>query len=89
MTSKADRRANAAEMRLGYRLMGIAFQSTAEVAAGLGIGWLVDKLRGGGNTGMMIGGILGVVVAMGTLIRQGIKTMKELDEIEKRRRRGE
>lgn len=88
MSTPLDRASEAAEVRIGYRLMGLAFQVTSEVGAGVGIGWLVDWFRGGGTTGLMIGGIIGVIVAMFTLIRQGLKAMKELDEIDKRRKRG-
>ena len=84
----SERAAEAAEVRIGYRLLGLGFQVTSEVGAGVGIGWLVDWFRGGGTTGVMIGGIAGVAVAMFTLIRGGMNTMKELDEIDKRRKRG-
>lgn len=74
-------------MRLGYRMMGVAFQVTSEVAAGAGLGWLVDWYRGGGSMGVIIGGSIGVLVAMWTLIRQGLRVSRELDELEKKRRR--
>jgi len=75
-------------MRIGYRMMGVAFQVTSEVAAGAGLGWLFDWYRGGGSIGVIVGGSIGVVVAMWTLIRQGMKVSRELDELEKARRRG-
>ncbi len=75
-------------MRLGYRMMGVAFQVTSEVAAGAGIGWGIDWLRGGGSAGLIIGGAVGVLVGMYTLIRQGLKVSNELDAIDRRRRHG-
>lgn len=88
MDTPSERAADAAEVRIGYRLLGLGFQVTAEVGAGVGIGWLIDWYRGTGTTGVMVGGIIGVIVAMFTLIRGGMRTMKELDEIDKRRKRG-
>ncbi|MBM4112034.1 MAG: hypothetical protein FJ253_01470 [Phycisphaerae bacterium] len=35
-------------MRLGLRMMGVDFQVTSELAAGAGIRWLIDWLRGYG-----------------------------------------
>jgi len=88
VSTPSERASEAAEVRIGYRLMGLAFQVTSEVVAGVAIGWFIDWMRGGGTTGLMIGGILGVAVAMFTLVRGGFKTMKELDAIDKRRKRG-
>lgn len=80
---------DAAEMRLGYRMMGVAFQASSEVAAGAGIGWFIDWLRGGTNSlGLIIGGACGVILSMYTLIRQGLKVSNQLDAMEKRRRSG-
>jgi len=86
--SRARASSNAAEMRIGYRMMGVAFQVTSEVAAGVFIGWFIDWMRGGGTMGMIIGGSIGVAVAMFTLIRQGLRVTKELDEIDRRKRSG-
>ena len=35
------------EVRMGYRMMGIGFESVSQVGAGLLIGWLIDHLRAG------------------------------------------
>lgn len=67
------------EIRMGWRMVGLAWQTTSEVAAGLLLGWLADKWRGSGNLGMAIGGTLGIVVGLVTLIRGAMKMNAELD----------
>lgn len=78
-----------AETRIGYRMMAVAFQVTGEVVAGVVIGAFIDWLRGGGTTATIIGGAVGVLVAITTLIRQGLRVSRELDELERRKKRGQ
>ncbi len=75
----------AREERVGWKMAGIGMQTTSEVAAGLLIGWLVDWWRGAGHTGVMVGGIAGIAVAMWTLISRALKLNKELDRNRTRR----
>lgn len=82
----AKRKDDEQEVRIGMRLMGVGFQVSSEVAAGAGIGWLVDHFFKTGTRGVMIGGIAGVCVAMFTLVRQGLKITKELDAMDRRKR---
>jgi len=60
------------EMRIGLRMMGLAWAMLSEVLAGTGIGWLVDHFWGTAPTGMTIGACIGIVVAMYSLIRGGL-----------------
>jgi len=60
------------EMRIGFRMMGLAWAMLSEVLAGLGIGWLVDHFWGTAPTGMTIGACIGILVAMYSLIRGGL-----------------
>ena len=34
------------EMRIGFRMMGLAWQMVTEVLAGAGVGWVVDHFAG-------------------------------------------
>jgi F0F1-type ATP synthase assembly protein I len=57
------------QLRLMWRVAGMAFMVSAEVAAGAGIGWLIDRWAGTGQRWMTIGGIAGIAVGLTTFIR--------------------
>ncbi len=59
-------------MRIGFRMMGLAWLMVTEVLAGAGIGWIVDHYAGTAPNGMMTGAIIGIVVSMYSLIRGGL-----------------
>lgn len=95
-SSTADRRARArkaarddAETRIGWRMAGLGFEVAAQVAAGALLGWLYDRYIGHGTSGILVGAILGLAVAMWTLIRGSLKLNRELDKQAPLRGRGE
>jgi F0F1-type ATP synthase assembly protein I len=53
------------EVRMGYRMMGIGFESVSQVGAGLLIGWLIDRWRGQGDWGVTIGSAAGAPKVLG------------------------
>ncbi len=73
---------------MGYRMMGIGFESVSQVGAGLLIGWLIDRWRGQGQWGVVIGGAAGVLVGVVSLVRNAWKMNAELDRSAQRRRQG-
>ena len=77
------------EVRLGYRMMGIGFESVSQVGAGLLIGWLIDRWRGQGDWGVTIGSAAGVLVGVYTLVRSAWKMNAELDRRPPERRNKE
>jgi len=76
------------EVRMGYRMMGIGFESVSQVGAGLLIGWLIDRWRGHGDLGVIIGGAAGVLVGVVSLVRSAWKMNTELDRSAAERRKG-
>ena len=60
-------------------MAGIGFQTSSEVAAGALLGLGFDWWRGEGSTGVLIGGIVGIVVGMTSLIRGAMKLNREFD----------
>lgn len=54
-------------------LIGLGMQVTSEVAAGVLLGIGVDYLLGTRNRWVVVGAILGVVVAMWTMIRTAMR----------------
>ena len=74
------------EVRMGYRMLGIGFEAVSQVAAGLLIGWLIDRWRGQGGMGMVIGGAAGVLVGVVSLVRSAWKMNAELDRSARQRR---
>lgn len=62
-----------AQMQLMWRLTGLAFMMSSEVAAGALIGWGIDHWQGTGTRWLTIGGIIGIVVGMTSFIRGALK----------------
>ena len=58
--STSSKAQNEAETRLGWRMAGLAFTMSSEVAAGAILGWLVDWLAGTKPKGLIIGAIVGI-----------------------------
>ncbi len=81
------------EMRIGLRMMGLAWAMLSEVLAGVGIGWLVDHFWGTRPTGMTIGACIGILVAMYSLVRGGLSMNAYLEgrgkPLERRAKQGE
>jgi F0F1-type ATP synthase assembly protein I len=75
------------EVRMGFRMMGIGFEAVSQVAAGLLLGFLWDKWRGT-ETGVVVGGAIGVLVGVISLVKSAWKLNAELDRNAARRRKG-
>ena len=67
------------EMRIGWRMGGLGMEVAAQVAAGALLGWLFDRWRGTGSTGLLVGSVIGIVVGLWSLIRGALKLNRELD----------
>jgi F0F1-type ATP synthase assembly protein I len=66
--------------RVGWRMVGVGMQVSSEAIAGALLGWLVDWWMGNQrHWGLLIGGTLGIVVALVTLIRTAWKLNQEMD----------
>ena len=68
------------EIRVGWRMAGLGMEVSAQVAAGALLGWGFDQWRGTGPKGILTGSVIGIVVAMWSLIRGAIKMNRMLDE---------
>ncbi len=56
MNTQGPRRAESdAEIRVGWKMGGLGMEVAAQVAAGAVLGWLFDKWRGTGTTGLLVG----------------------------------
>lgn len=60
-------------------MAGLGFQVATEVAAGALLGWLFDRWRGTGSTGMLTGALIGIAVALFSLVRGARKLHRALD----------
>ena len=69
------------EIRIGWRMGGLGMEVAAQVAAGAVLGWLWDRWRGTGPTGLLVGSVIGIVVGLGNLIRGALKLNRELDRV--------
>jgi F0F1-type ATP synthase assembly protein I len=86
----SDRRprrgATEGEIRVGWRMGGLGMQVASEAGAGALLGWLFDWWRGTAPTGLLVGAVIGIVVALWSLIKGGLKLNRELDREAARRR---
>ena len=57
------------ELRLGWRMAGLAFTMASEAGAGALMGWLVDHFAGTAPTGLLVGSIAGIAVGMLSFVR--------------------
>jgi F0F1-type ATP synthase assembly protein I len=74
------------EIRVGWRMGGLGMQVASEAGAGALLGWLFDRWRGTAPTGLLVGAVIGIVVALWSLIRGGLKLNRDLDREAARRR---
>ncbi len=74
------------EVRIGWQMAGLGFQASSEAIAGAGLGWLFDRWRGTGPTGVLVGASIGIVVGLFTLVRRSMQLNRRLDDIARRRR---
>src|SRR4029453_2192445 len=57
------------ELRLGWRMAGLAFTMASEAGAGALMGWLVDHFAGTAPTGLLGGSIAGIAVGLLSFVR--------------------
>jgi F0F1-type ATP synthase assembly protein I len=72
------------EMRIGFRMMGLAWQMVTEVLAGAGLGWVADHFAGTAPLWLAIGAGLGIVVSIYSLVRGGLSMNAYLEQRSKR-----
>jgi F0F1-type ATP synthase assembly protein I len=73
-----DAAREAEEVRIGYRMLGLGFQVVSEVGAGLLLGWLLQWATGW-KWSIAVGGVVGIVVGLTTLVRSAWKMNASLD----------
>ncbi len=82
--NRDKQRADESQMRIGWRMFGLAWIMSSEVAAGALIGWGWDEWQGTDRTGLMVGASIGIGVGLYSLIRGAYKAVNEMDRIERR-----
>jgi F0F1-type ATP synthase assembly protein I len=65
---------------------GLGMQVASEAGAGALLGWAFDVWRGTEPTGLLVGALIGITVALWSLIRGGLKLNRDLDRAAARRR---
>jgi F0F1-type ATP synthase assembly protein I len=69
------------DVRVGWRMAGLAWRFTTEVIAGAVLGWLIGSWLGDANLGALIGTGIGLAVAMYSLMRGALKLNASLDRL--------
>jgi len=78
-TRGAARAKERRETGIGMRMAGLGFQTSSEVGAGALLGYLFDWWRGQGTMGLVVGGVLGIIVGMTSLLRGAMRINREFD----------
>jgi len=78
----------AEDVRVGWRMAGLAWRFTTEVIAGAVLGWLIGSWLGDANLGALIGTGIGLAVAMYSLMRGALKLNASLDRLGQARSTG-
>jgi hypothetical protein len=60
-------------------MAGIGLTVASEVIAATLLGWLFDRWRGFGNTGVIVGATAGIAVGMWTLIKSTLRLNQQLE----------
>ena len=80
------READSIERRVGFQMLGLGWQMSTEVIAGAALGWGVDYFFGTGPKGVTIGSLVGVAVAIYSLVRGGLRLYKSVDRADAMRK---
>ena len=68
-----------AEIRVGWKMGGLGMEVAGQLVAGALLGWLYDRWRGSGTTGLLVGSLVGIVVGLWSLIRGALKLHRQLE----------
>ena len=74
------------EMRLGWRMAGLAFVMSSEAAAGALIGLAIDYFARTGSRWTLIGGIVGIAVGLLSFVKGGLALNRLVAQKERLRR---
>ena len=74
---------------MGWRMAGLGMEVSFQVAAGALLGWGFDQWQGTTPKGIMTGSIIGIVVAMWSLVRGSLKMNRMLDQQHPTKGRGQ
>ena len=72
-----------AQVRIGWKMMGLGWQFVTGMLAGAFFGWIVGRWLGDETIGALIGTGCGLAVATYTLIRGALKLNSALDRMNK------
>ncbi len=64
--------------KIGWKMAGLAGETASHVGAGLLLGWGLSELINN-DVWIAVGGIIGIVTGMATLIRGALKLNRQLD----------
>ena len=87
-TSKVSSHASGseAEMRLGWRMAGLAFVMSSEAAAGAIIGLVIDYFAGTGSRWLLICGVIGIAVGLLSFAKGALALNRLVSQQEQARR---
>jgi F0F1-type ATP synthase assembly protein I len=74
------------EIRVGWQMAGLGFETVCLVLGGVALGWIFDRWRGTGTTGILVGAITGIAVALWILVSGSLRLNRRLEQLTRRRR---
>ena len=80
------READSIERRVGFQMLGLGWQMSTEVIAGAVLGWGVDHFFGTAPKGVLVGSLVGIAVAIYSLVRGGLRLYKSVDRADAMRK---
>jgi F0F1-type ATP synthase assembly protein I len=86
VSPKSGRATEDEQIRIGWQMAGLGFEVATMVVGAAGLGWLFDRWRGTAPNGILIASLVGIVVAMTTLVRGTLRLNRRLEAMSATRR---
>ncbi len=74
------------QIRIGWQMAGLGFEVASMVVGAAALGWLFDRWRGTAPNGVLYFSLVGIAVALFSLVKGTLKLNRRLDAIARRQR---
>ena len=81
VSPKSGRANEDEQIRIGWQMAGLGFEVATMVIGAAALGWLFDRWRGTAPNGILIASLVGIVVALTTLVRGTLRLNRRLEAL--------